>query len=111
MKTFFASKANDEHKLVIVDQYETASAVGSLISGLGWVVVVLPIMAAVSMLTGSPGPIESMIMTIAATAGVSLAGLVVVAIGQITRAVVDTANNTRAMRERMDRQVEPSTKN
>jgi hypothetical protein len=86
----------------VIETYDTAQAVGRLISGLGWLVVIIPIMAAVSMLSGSYDPIEVKIMTGGAAAGFSILGLVVVAIGQITRAIVHTATNTAEILRRIE---------
>jgi hypothetical protein len=82
--------------------YSTAKLAGAMVSFFGWIIFTLPLLASVSIFTGGGMGLESKLMTIAVAAGVSLGGLLVVAVGQITRAVVDIAISAREIANRMD---------
>lgn len=90
--------------------YQTARLLARIISGIGWVVVLLGVLAliaaviaAITMRGGgdtlggvNPG---SYMGTMGLVGGVSLivSGIVQIAVGQLLRATVDTADNTREM--------------
>lgn len=76
------------------NKYGTALTVGSLISGIGWLVIIGCILGAVISATSRSfeGPLMAGVFL-----GSSIMGLVAVASGQLIRAAVDVANNSAAL--------------
>lgn len=89
--------------------YQTARLLARIISGIGWVVVAIGVLAliaaviaAITMRGGDAmGGVTpaSYMGTMGLVGGVSLivSGIVQIAVGQLLRATVDTADNTREM--------------
>ena len=75
-----------------VSTYGTTRIIARFISFFGWVVVVLSVLL-VSSMGSKPSDVSSPIVLLFALAGVT-SGLLLVLAGQLTRAMVDTADNT-----------------
>jgi hypothetical protein len=91
----------------ISSAYRTGRFLARLIAALGWVVVGLAILALIGFVasyfaySGGGAEIQQegalLAAGIGSCLGVMLTGLVLVAIGQMLRATLDTADNTRQM--------------
>ncbi|WP_427982725.1 hypothetical protein [Agarivorans sp.] len=76
--------------------YRVAKGLSSFISGIGWIICIIGIVIALILLTQNTSYSRSgAIISSLSGFAVSIAGLFLVAAGQITRATVDNADHTR----------------
>jgi hypothetical protein len=86
----------------VSSRYKTGRLLGRIISFLGWIVVaaavIFAILFAIGLTTRGEFADQMMILGMAGLAvGSILAGIFLVAVGQMLRATLDTADNTRQM--------------
>lgn len=73
--------------------YGLGLSLARLIEVIGWIVLVLAGAATVVLIAQAPGRMAG--MALLAGAGTAFSGLIIVALGQVARAVFDTANTNR----------------
>jgi len=81
--------------------YGAARGISSFISGVGWVVVVIGVLIALA------GAGQGYALAILPGLGLAVAGIIVVASGQVTRAAVDNADHTREILTLLKKQTAP----
>jgi hypothetical protein len=102
-ETLAATEQKDElrnvHTVTIPTSYGTAQFVGSMLVVIGWFVVACGPLAMVLLLTNSSNTLAAIAFGMAFV----IAGLLVVAGGQLIRASADTADTCRAILKEMQR--------
>lgn len=87
-----------------VSSYKTARSVASFISGFGWLVTAIGVFPLLyTMFTSSSSQAKEQWPAFAVMGAIIVIGQIVVALGQITRAVVDTADHTGRLADIFER--------
>jgi hypothetical protein len=92
----------------LTSRYKTGRLLARIISFFGWIVVALSIVLAILFVIGlvqkDTYSDHTMVLGMAGlTVGTILAGIILIAIGQMLRATLDTADHTRQMLDIMQR--------
>jgi hypothetical protein len=92
----------------VSSKYKTGRLLGRIISFLGWIIVAIAFVFVILFVIGivQKGVYSDHMMLLGVgglTVGSVLTGVILVAVGQMLRATLDTADNTRLMLEQMQR--------